>query len=162
MSAFCASGPSEVTKAHGICLPDGRLAQCTAEGGLANTAACPAGQTCVATTSGASCVAPADDSGVAPDTGGTAPDAGVSLPEADLGLPPNLEADGSGASFTDAQTPAAEATMGPDTLYGSCQVSLGLGAPVGEPPWLLLLLLLPVALALRVQARRRGQRHSER
>lgn len=47
VSAFCVKDAKEVPKAHDICLPDGRFAQCTGQGGVANAKTCPSGQRCM-------------------------------------------------------------------------------------------------------------------
>lgn len=46
VSAFCVSSPSEVPRAHDICLPNGQLASCTDAGGIENARTCPSGTAC--------------------------------------------------------------------------------------------------------------------
>ena len=140
VSVFCAAGPKEVTTSHDVCLPDGRLAHCTAKGGLENAAPCPSGASCVSTTTSASCVAPGADAGVpAADSGSTLPDPDPSTPSPDAG--PGYAGDGA--------LPPPLARGESETLYGSCRMSAG--ARPGALPGLLLL-LLPLALARRRRA----------
>jgi len=67
VSAFCVKNPNDTPKEHDVCLPDGKLAHCTKEGGLEDAKACPEGTTCVSSGGSASCVTPPD--GGLPDTG---------------------------------------------------------------------------------------------
>jgi MYXO-CTERM domain-containing protein len=129
VSVFCASGPDEATTAHDVCLPDGRLAHCTDLGGLTNATECPAGETCVATATGASCQTPAPDSGpiMEPDLGG---------PE----VPPGPSPDSNAPGGSDAGLPP-QASPGGSQLTGGCQLG---GSGGGTWPMSLLLLLLLV------------------
>ena len=46
VSAFCVASPSEVPRAHDICLPNGQLARCTDTGGVTDARSCPSGTAC--------------------------------------------------------------------------------------------------------------------
>jgi MYXO-CTERM domain-containing protein len=76
VSVFCVAGPSEAPIEHDVCLPDGRLAHCTAQGGLENPVDCPPLQPCVADAGGARCGA--GSAGGAGTGGGGEPGAGGS------------------------------------------------------------------------------------
>ncbi|MBX3126848.1 MAG: hypothetical protein KF718_09020 [Polyangiaceae bacterium] len=71
VSVFCVADPSATPVAHDICLPDGRLAHCNAQGGVESPADCPADAPCTADSSGARC-----GSEPAPGGGGQANDGG--------------------------------------------------------------------------------------
>ncbi len=149
VSAFCVADAKTPPKAHPICLIDGRLAQCTAEGGLTNARACKAGERCVKKGGAGSCQ---PKQSTAPDAGGPkpkpnpadaqappAPDSSVPAP--DLGIPPGPDPDlppragDGGASW--GQSNDAPIT----TLVGGCHLSGGLAErPPMTPLWPLVLL----------------------
>lgn len=77
-AAACVAKPGDKPVAHDLCLPDGRLARCDAQGVVQDAAACPEGQRCRLVNGAGSCGvdAPSPDAG-ASDGGSIAPDAGV-------------------------------------------------------------------------------------
>lgn len=151
VSSYCASGPSEVTKAHAICLPDGKLAQCTAQGSVTNPMACPSGQSCVASGGSASCVGGSPAPSPAPDSG--PPSQGADAGSPSTPPPPEPEptpgADG-GSSWP---TPEPELPTAPASavseLQGGCAVG---GAPTSPSTLLACLILLALASRRRRSA----------
>jgi len=79
VSVFCVASAAEVPRAHDVCLPDGRLARCDANGGVENARACPAGSTCRNVSGAGRCEAPRPTDAGAPDA--ARPDA--ARPDAD-------------------------------------------------------------------------------
>ncbi len=55
-SAYCVKASDTTATAHDVCLPDGQMGHCDAQGVLGSKAACPAGDSCPRGTS--ACVAP--------------------------------------------------------------------------------------------------------
>lgn len=58
VSAFCVADASEAPRAHGVCLPDGRVAQCGADGAVSGAMDCAPGTMCVVMGDAAACEAP--------------------------------------------------------------------------------------------------------
>jgi hypothetical protein len=143
VSVYCAAGPSEVTKAHAVCLPDGKLAQCTAQGAVTNPMSCPAGESCVASGGSASCVKPGSP------TPTPTPDAGPPPAGQDAGTPPiepepTPQTDAGPSWPTPPEPPSEPATVGGSELQGGCAV-----ARTSAPPLPILLLLVLACLRRR-------------
>jgi hypothetical protein len=139
VSVFCAKDPTQPTHEHDVCMPDGRIAHCTALGGLTDAKDCPAGEQCVNGATTATCAAPAADAGTLADS---EPDPGPAT-EADAEAP---------GSSTDAGLPRTyPGPVETNQLTGGCATA---GAGDGAAWPAALLLLLSVLLPLR----RRGSR----
>ena len=128
VSVFCAAGPNEVTVPHSVCLPDGRLAQCTDVGAVTGAVACSEGESCIATAGTASCVKPSTP----------APDSGSPPSGADAGIAPSPDPSPSpdpGGPGPDPELPPLAGNPTPSELEGGCAV----GSAPTSLPWLWLL-----------------------
>ena len=76
-STTCVGSVSTVPRAHGVCLANGQLAHCDAQGLLGAGTACASGATCEAGGGTASCVAPRPPPVMHPDAAMPAADAGT-------------------------------------------------------------------------------------
>ena len=56
VSVFCVADPGEAPVAHDVCLPDGRVAHCNAEGAVEDAQDCPGGKVCHAGETGGRCI----------------------------------------------------------------------------------------------------------
>jgi hypothetical protein len=146
VSVFCVASPKDVPVEHDVCLPDGRIAHCTADAGLADAKGCPSGQTCGKVGSSAACSAPAQPSPPATTPTQPSPDSGVPA------APPETPAAGSDAGVpATAPSPGLNAAEhGP--LEGGCSVG---GRDATSGAGLLALLVLAGLRSRRIRARGR-------
>jgi MYXO-CTERM domain-containing protein len=131
VSTSCVSSTQQIPVAHDICLPDGRIASCTAAGALTGARSCATGQTCATNGTGVACAEPAPDQPAPTDTPVSDP---VETPATD---PATDETDPAAPSLSRATTE--------EPLSGGC--SMTPGAPA--PGWLLLLLVGVVGALVR-------------
>jgi hypothetical protein len=67
-SVFCVAGPNDVPSPHPVCLPNGQLAQCNADGGFDAAADCPSGKVCAPSAGTAKCIGAQAPKGRVDDT----------------------------------------------------------------------------------------------
>jgi MYXO-CTERM domain-containing protein len=134
-STVCVASTTTAPMAHGVCLTNGQLAHCDANGVLGAGTACATGSTCEVMGGTAACVAPVADAGPMPDSGA------MGAGNHDAG--PSLHGDG-GAAFGDGGMMPMSA--GHHTS-GGCSVTPG----TSGSPWLVLM----IAVALVAMRRRR-------
>ena len=152
-STVCVADIHTTPHAHDVCLANGDLAHCDAQGALGTGHACTTGTTCEPMGATASCVAPVvsvPDAGTSGSMGGGGTDGGTAAHDAaapthDAGHA--LGGDG-GISLGDATMMPTPPPMGGHTVSGGCSVAHG-GSSSGA--WLAMLV---TGLAL-VAARRR-------
>ncbi len=142
VSVFCVDGPDQAPEAHDVCLPDGRLAHCTADGGLENAVDCPASDPCVQTASGAGCGGPGSSGGASgaageSASGGSSAGSGGAVSTGGKG----------GSAATDGQS---SRVVGGDDGGCTCSAS---GRSQSSAGWLFALLGLGVGLSQRRRLR---------
>jgi hypothetical protein len=94
VSALCVESAGEVPAEHDVCLPDGRIAHCSASGEVGSESDCPAGQTCIDDGGGARCGEAGPEAG--PDSPDDRPDAADTADVADAEGRDDSPADGAG------------------------------------------------------------------
>jgi hypothetical protein len=136
VSAFCVASASDVPVEHDVCLPDGQIAHCNAEGVPVGARACPPESPCTATPMGARC--------------GEAPPPDMMSEESD----PNLavEDDGGGSDGSEA-VDGGPVPRRPPSVSSSCSIAR---VERSSGAWLAAALGIACALVRRRGARGRG------
>jgi hypothetical protein len=151
VSVFCVASPKDVPVEHDVCLPDGRIAHCTAAGGITDAKGCPTGQSCGKVGSNAACSAPVQPTPPVPSPSQPGPDSGAAPA-------PEVPSAGSGAGVSP-QPPSSAGLTGAERapLEGGCSVALRAPASSG-PRTLVLLALTGLAGLASLRSRRTRSR----